>query len=76
MPEYRRSRKAIARDIQLAEGNIRKAAARMGICRPWLYHYINKYDLWDEVNEARARRIARTAPDDSLLTRARQVLKH
>ncbi len=64
----------ITRELQRCEGNLRQAAARLGISREWLHALVEKNQLWPVVNKAREERVKGTQRNP-LISRARRVLK-
>ena len=68
------SREKVLREIARCEGNMRRMAAFLGVCRSRVYQLVNAHDLWPAMNEARAARLKRE-PVVPLLQRASRVLK-
>lgn len=64
----------VAREVVRAEGNLRRAATRLGVTREYIYKLVNAYGLWPVVNKARVDRLT-AKPKTELVTRARNILK-
>lgn len=68
------SKEDVSKEVQRAEGNLRRAAARLGVSREYIYRLVDQYELWPVVNKARVERIT-AKPKTDLIVRARNTLK-
>jgi len=65
----------VSREIVRCEGNLRRVKSRLGCSAYQVYRLLNKYNLWPVVNRARIERMTNKPQADSLVGKARNVLK-